>query len=170
MSQRIIKQLTSIPGLKIQCPNSDCNQEFGIKRAKLFGMYEKYPQAADQIIIQRCAAAREMLTDVKARMAALEQSKAKKPERITVGTQATNFGQICEQIVPAFVNFPYIQAESRVMFNPIDYVVFPGLANYGRVESIRFVEFKTGAARLSKEQRQIRDCISEGNVKHRVIA
>ena len=52
------------------------------------------------------------------------------------------------------------------MFDPIDYIVFEGLAQ-GEVKSISFIDIKTGNAKLTEGQEQIKQMISDKNVKFR---
>ncbi len=167
MAHKIIQQLVSIPGLKIECPS--CNEEFPIKRAKLFSMYDSYPPAVQKIIRERLGSANELKEELKERKKQLAENIKKKPEKITTAAQASNFGQISEQILPAFLTFPYKQNECRILFKPIDYIVFTSLSGKGRVEAIKFVDVKTGDGRLTKGQRQIRDRIVDGKIKHKVI-
>jgi predicted Holliday junction resolvase-like endonuclease len=167
MAHKIIQQLVSIPGLKIECPG--CNEEFPIKRAKLFSMYDMYPPAVQRIIRERLESSNELKEDLKVRKKQLTEDKKKKPEKIAISAQASNFGQISEQILPAFLTFPYKQNECRILFKPIDYIVFTSLSGKGRVEAIKFVDVKTGDGRLTKGQRQIRDRVIEGKIKHKVI-
>ena len=167
MAQKIIQQLVSIPGLKIQCPH--CTEEFAIKRAKLFSMYDTYPPAVQEIIRERFESANESRGELKERKKQLAENREKKPEKITASAQGSNFGKIAEQIVPAFLTFPYKQNECRPLFEPIDYIIFTGLSGKGRVEAIKFVDVKTGEGRLSKGQRRIRDRVVEGKIKHKVI-
>lgn len=157
----------SIPGLKIECPS--CNEEFPIKSAKLFSMYDTYPPAVQKIIRERLESANELSVELKAREKQLAENRKKKPTKITISAQASNFGQISEQILPAFLTFPYKRTECRILFKPIDYIVFTHLSQKGRVEAIKFVDVKTGGGRLDRRQRQIRDRVSEGKIKHRVI-
>ena len=167
MSHKIIQQLESIPGLTIECPK--CNEEFPIKRAKLFSMYDTYPPAVQKIIRERFESANELKVELKERRKRLSENKKKKPEKIAVAAQASNFGQISEQILPAFLTFPYKRNECRILFKPIDYVVFTGLSGKLRVEAIKFVDVKTGDGGLNKKQRQIRDRVVEGKIKHKVL-
>jgi predicted Holliday junction resolvase-like endonuclease len=113
--------------------------------------------------------AAQLIDDAKQRGKQLALDRKRKPEKITVSTQATNFGQHCEQIVPAFTTFPYTQGDCRILFKPVDYIVFSGVCAKGRIEAVKFVEFKTGGGTLGPKQRQIRDCISAGKVSHEVI-
>src|SRR5260370_24579598 len=167
MAHKIIRQLMSIPGLKVECPQ--CTEEFPINRAKLFSMYDTYPPTMQKIIRERLESANELNGELKERKKQLAENKKKKPEKITVSAQASNFGKIAEQIVPAFLTFPYQQNECRPLFDPIDYIIFAGLSGKGRVEAIKFVDMKTGDGCLSKAQRQIRDRVVEGKIKHKVI-
>ena len=167
MTHKIIQQLVSIPGLKIECPH--CDEEFPIKRGKLFSIYDTYPPAVQKIIRERFVLANEMKSELKERNKKLMENKKKKPEKITVSAQAINFGKIAAQILPAFLTFPYKQKDCRILFNPIDYIVFTHLSQNGRVEVIKFVDVKTGEGSLSKRQKQIRDRVIEGKVKHEVM-
>ena len=132
-------------------------------------MYDTYPPAMQKIIRERFESAKELNGELKERKRQLAEDKKKKPEKITVSAQASNFGKIAEQIVPAFLTFPYKQNECRPLFEPIDYIIFTNLSEKGRVEAIKFVDVKTGSGRLTKEQRQIRDRVVEGKIKHKVI-
>jgi len=167
MAHKIIQQLVSIPGLKIVCPR--CDGEFPIKRAKLFSMHDTYPPAVQKIIRERLESVNELKGELKIRNKQLTKNKKKKPEKIAISAQASNFGQISEQILPAFLTFPYKQNECRILFKPIDYIVFTGLSGKGRVEAIKFVDVKTGNGSLTAKQRQIRNRVIEGKIKHKVI-
>jgi predicted Holliday junction resolvase-like endonuclease len=167
MPRKMIAQLEGIPGLKLECPR--CEESFSVKRAKLFGMYDSYPNVAREAMRARVEAASEMKSDLKGRRKRLMASKKARPVQITIASEATNYGQIGEQIIPAFQGFPYRPSECRPLFKPIDYIVFRGLAKKGRVEALTFVDVKTGGGQLTAKQRQIRDCIAEGKLEHRVI-
>jgi predicted Holliday junction resolvase-like endonuclease len=132
-------------------------------------MYDTYPPTVQKIIRERLESANELKAELKERKKQLSENKKKKPEKIAVSAQASIFGQISEQILPAFRTFPYQRSECRILFKPIDYIVFTHLSQNGRVEAIKFVDVKTGEGRLDKRQRQIRDRVSEGKIRHRVI-
>jgi predicted Holliday junction resolvase-like endonuclease len=167
MVQKLIQQLLSIPELRVECPR--CNEEFPIKRGKLFSMYDSYPPAILKVIRKRFEAAEGLNADLKERKQELAGKKRTQPARIAAGALGANFGKIAEQIIPAFVTFPYKQNECRPLFEPVDYVVFAGLAPKGRVHEIRLVDVKSLNATLSKPQRQIRDRVEEGKIRHKVI-
>ena len=167
MPNKLIQQLIQTRGLEVECPH--CSGQFPITRGKLFSMYDSYPPTVQGILRQRMTTANETKAEQKERRKQLIADKKAKPIKITACAQASNFGQIAEQILPAFRTFPYPQSDCRIMFKPIDYIVFTNLAANGKVEAIKFVDAKTGAAPLDKRQKQIRDRIQEGNIKHKVL-
>ena len=73
-------------------------------------------------------------------------------------------GKMVENLVPILPGFPYAPHDCRTLFNPIDLVVFNGLTGSG-VDSLVFVEIKSGSSRINKRQRLIRDAIREGQVE-----
>lgn len=167
MGTKVIRQLLSIRGLQIECPQ--CGGEFPLHRARPFSMYERLPPTAQKLVDSRSDAMLARTEELRDARRRLREAKRKKPDQIAEAARASNFGQISEQILPAFVTFPYERTDCRILLKPVDYVVFKGLARRSRVEAIHFVDVKTGNGRLSLDQKKIRDCISEGNVKHRVI-
>lgn len=167
MAARVIRQLLSINGLKIECPN--CGEVSPIRRAQPFSMYEEPPPPAHKIMSERAQAVVDLAEEMREKRKLLAEDRKKKPGRITGAAQASLFGQISEQILPAFLTFPYERNECRILSRPIDYAVFSGLSKGPRVDAIRLVEVKTGNGRLQAEQRQIRDRVLEGKVRHKVI-
>jgi len=168
MGNNVIRQLLSIKDLRLECPH--CNEEFPVHRARPFSMYEPPPPAAVRIMRDRFESVSEGTADLKEQRRQLREARKKKPDQIAVTTQASSFGQISEQILPAFLTFPYERTDCRILLKPIDYVVFKGLSRRSRIEAIHFVDVKTGGARLSRAQKEIRDCVSGGQVKHKVIS
>lgn len=82
-------------------------------------------------------------------------------------------GQATEHLAP-FIIKDTNPKDCRFMGNPIDYILFDGLSDVtdgvaDQVNSIKFIDIKTGSSNLNKVQRRIRDCIKEGNVTFEVI-
>ena len=73
-------------------------------------------------------------------------------------------GQIGEHFAPLLKDFPYDSKNARFLGSPIDFVVFD-LDN----NRIIFMEFKTGNAKETAKQRQVRDIIKAGNVTYEVM-
>ena len=71
---------------------------------------------------------------------------------------------VLENVLPSLPGFP-VGADCRPLFKPIDFVVFNGLSARGEVDSLTFVEVKTGKARLSAQQSQVRNLVECGKVR-----
>jgi len=83
--------------------------------------------------------------------------------------KAINIGFISERLFPALESFRFNHNDCRSTGgDPIDYVVFEGLSTRGEVDFIHFVDVKTGNARLSPRQEEIKQVIKDRNVKFRI--
>lgn len=98
----------------------------------------------------------------------LRQSKDQVAEETLRRSSATLKGQIGERFAPFVPGFGYEPADARFLGSPVDYVVFDGLTN-GQIRDVAFVEVKTGAARLTLFQQQVREAIERGRVHWRVV-
>lgn len=79
-------------------------------------------------------------------------------------------GQVAEQLAPMIPGFPGRLSEARFLGSPIDYIVFDG-SDDKHIESVTFVEVKSGESSLSAQERHLRDAVQAGNVRwveHRV--
>jgi predicted Holliday junction resolvase-like endonuclease len=72
---------------------------------------------------------------------------------------AVNLGKITEHFIPFLPGFNYNPKDARFMGSPVDYIVFDGM-DEGEIRKVVFIEVKSGAATLTKRQRQIRDAIN----------
>lgn len=77
-------------------------------------------------------------------------------------------GKNIEKVVPALSDFKMPLCDCRPLFDPIDIIIFDGVTKM-KVESIKFMEIKTGGARLSEHQRSIKDAILDGKVDFKVL-
>jgi predicted Holliday junction resolvase-like endonuclease len=78
-------------------------------------------------------------------------------------------GQVSEQLVPLFNDFPYTLSDIKFSGQPIDYLVFDGMSgvrdgNSGEI-TIIFADVKTGVANKSKVQREISNAIKNGRIR-----
>ncbi len=169
MSNKIIQQLLAVKGLAIECPKPDCGKHIPIAKANLFSMHGDYPVHAQKNLLKRLEQLQDLIASNKEQKLKLAKDKKTKHLRITGNAQGSNFGQIAEQIIPAFAGFPYTQEECRPMFKPVDYLVFLNLARGGVVKGIKFVEVKTGDNGLERNQKQVRQCISDKKLHHTVL-
>jgi predicted Holliday junction resolvase-like endonuclease len=59
--------------------------------------------------------------------------------------------------------------DCRALFEPIDYLIFPGLAARRRVDCVIFADVKSGKARLKSMQRDIHRIVDTGRVFFKTI-
>ena len=82
-------------------------------------------------------------------------------------------GQATEHLAP-FVIKDTNPKDCRFLGNPVDYILFDGLSDItdgvaDQINSIKFIDIKTGSSGLNKVQRRIRDAIKEDKVSFQVI-
>ncbi len=151
-AHELIRSLTN-GRVRATCPT--CDESFALARAGLFFAAEFTPTA------KRALAARK--GDLAARRAELRARPTQVAEGSVRQAGATNLGFILERIATTLPTFPLKSTECRSLFDPIDYVAFPG-AGSGRVESIHFVEIKSGRSKLTPRQKEIREVVERGKV------
>jgi len=84
-------------------------------------------------------------------------------------------GRIGEQIVPFLEQFRYNPSDARFIGSPIDYIVFDGYTNIKDKKedepiTVILADVKTGkSARLTHEQRKIKEAIEQKRVKWETI-
>lgn len=83
-------------------------------------------------------------------------------------SKATTLGYVNEKIAPLLPNFPYNYKDLTFLGKGIDYIVFDGLSE-GYVEQIVLLEIKSGASRLNKNEKLIKDAVDKGKVKYKVL-
>jgi predicted Holliday junction resolvase-like endonuclease len=76
-------------------------------------------------------------------------------------SERVRLGQVSENVLPFLSTFPYDPKRVRGLFQPIDLLVFND-------DEIVFVEVKTGDAKLTEKQRNIKRIIEEGKVRFEV--
>jgi len=138
----------------IECP--DTGADVALSRAPLFDQ-DNFTEEALAYYQEQLA----FIQEEKHRLKALKSAGSTKSE---TGAQAVNIGFILERLAPTLDSFPFSHHDCRSLFDPIDYVIFEGLSQKGRVDKIIFTDIKTGKARLNLRQREIRSVIEEKNL------
>ncbi len=154
----LIHSLKSGP-LIAECPL--CYEEFALSDALLFDGTKPFPDEAE---IHRL----EYEDELKIRRALLKKKKTAASERAAITAEAVTIGKTIEHLVPVLDGFRFHPAECRALFSPIDFIVFEGL-NSSKVDSLTFLEIKSGNARLNKPQRLIRDAIRGERVSYEEV-
>jgi hypothetical protein len=155
-SQSVINQLQQDRRFKGTCPA--CSERFVLADATMFPVGNTLP-----------ADAASAVKNVRGAIAAKRLELVESYKRMTEGAQRTshavNLGKIIEKIVPSFDSFMHHPGDCRALFEPIDYLIFSGLAKRGVVESLIFVDVKSGKARLKASQKQIKTAVQAGAVE-----
>ena len=86
----------------------------------------------------------------------------KKQELSARKSREVIFGQSAEKIAPFLDSFGFDPQKSQFLGQPIDYIVFDE-------QEICFVEIKTGKARLTKKQRDIKQLIEDKKVSWKEV-
>jgi predicted Holliday junction resolvase-like endonuclease len=79
-------------------------------------------------------------------------------------SRAVNRGLVSEQLAPHLAGFAYNPKDCRFLGSPIDYVVFNGLDS-GLLKEIVLIDVKTGDAKLSARQIQIKNIVGEKRIR-----
>jgi len=157
--EQVIKLLNS-GRFHAECPN--CMDEVNLKEAGLFHLDHFSSEAKDVY--------KEMVTVQKERRAYLKERRLKIPQKSEVGAKSVNLGFLLERLAPTLDGFKFNKNDCRSLFDPIDYVIFEGLSKKKSVSKILFVDIKSGGARLSKKQKQIKEAVENGKVKFKTYS
>lgn len=139
---------------------SQCGSAFPLKDAVLFPIDEFTPEAKEKML--------EIKAAIKHRKQELQQLTAKKKQKTENTTQSVNMGFMLERLAPALEEFRFNKNDCRSLFDPIDYVIFEGLHKNGKVQKIFFIDIKSGAAKLKKNQKAIKAKIEEKKVQFKL--
>ena len=102
------------------------------------------------------------------RAAKLEKAKKLATEKATITTKAVNIGRIVEKILPLLEDFKLSLPDCRFLGDPIDLLTFNGLSE-NKIESISFIEVKSGKARLNAHQKMVKEAVEDHRVKYKVF-
>jgi predicted Holliday junction resolvase-like endonuclease len=153
-ADEIIKLLES-GNFEVECPC--CNESLPLKRAGLFYL-DNFTDAARERL-------NDMNEELKTRESDLRLARKKLKAKSQSGAKAVNIGKIVERLAPLLRGFDLERNDCRALFDPIDYVIFEGLTSSGGVKKILFTDIKTGNARLSEGQRQIKSAVEKKRVE-----
>jgi len=97
-----------------------------------------------------------------------EEIKKEREDAIKRSKDVTR-GNISEEFIPLFPDFPYNMSECKFSGAPIDYIVFKGMTNvrdgtYVDMEIV-FADVKVGNAKRTKVQNAIKKAIDEKRVR-----
>ena len=138
-----------------------CGGEFKLSDVLLFDGTKPFPPEVKEV-------QEKYEEDLKQREEDLETSKKLATERATITTTAVNIGKSLEKVLPSMDDFRWELPDCRFLGDPIDLVTFNGCCQ-NKIESISFIEVKSGKARLNKNQRRVRDAVQDKKVIYEVF-
>lgn len=157
----VLKDLEARRDVVIECPS--CGEAFPASQANLFDALLPLPGGAR-------AALEKLEEGVRQGRKDLREETRKLKERARKGAEAVGIGTVVEKLAPSLPGFPAKAEDCRSLFQPIDYIVFRGLSDRGVVEAVEFVDVKSGRARLTGVQTDIRRAVERGRVGFEVVS
>ena len=73
-------------------------------------------------------------------------------------------GMFSEQLAPFLPDFPFAPTECKFLGKPVDFIVFKGM-DKKKIEEIVFVEVKSGKAKLSSQEKNLKEAIKNKKVR-----
>jgi predicted Holliday junction resolvase-like endonuclease len=145
-------------GLVASC--SHCGTDFDLSKATIFDGLSRFPDSAQLRKEEMVRLLKERTLELQKRKISVIDAEKK---AIEVGV-----GKIIEKILPAYRDFKLALCDCRALFEPVDIIAFNG-ASSNRVESIKFIEIKTGKSRLNNHQKAIRDAIENMKIRYEEV-
>lgn len=145
--------------LYAQC--TSCRHEFKLSDALLFDGRASFPAPAQE-------RRQEMESELDNGFADLVRRKEKALAASETAAASIGVGKIVEKVFFTHKDFSIDPSDCRFLAEPVDVIAFNGVAQ-NRVDSITFMEVKTGGARLNAHQKQIRDAVEDKKVKWKVL-
>ena len=106
--------------------------------------------------------------ELRKRNVKLEKNKKLTTKKATITTRSVNIGKNLEKILPIMEDFKWQLPDCRFLGDPIDLLTFNGLS-VNNIDSISFIEVKSGKARLNKHQKLVKEAVEDNRVKYRVF-
>lgn len=155
--EQLIQKLRA-SDLYAECP---CGNEFKLSESILFDGTKAFPEEALEI-------QKNLEETLKTREDTLKKRIKLATKTAQITTKAVNIGKNLEKVLTTMKDFKWPAPDSKFLGDPIDLIIFNGLSR-NKVESINFVEVKSGNARLNDHQKSIRDAIAEHKVSYKVF-
>jgi predicted Holliday junction resolvase-like endonuclease len=155
-TEELIKKLKT-SNLYAECP--ECSGEFKLSRSILFDGTKPFPTKALET-------QESLKEELQSRDDNLKTRKKLATEIAENTTKAVNVGKNFEKILPTMKDFKWKLPDSRFLGDPIDLITFNGLSE-SKVDSLNFIEVKSGNSRLNKHQKSVRDAIEDQRVSYR---
>ena len=147
--------------LYAECPS--CNESFKLGDAFLFDGTKSFPPEALEVRTRLLNDFEQQKKDFEKRRKSLIDTK-----KSEIGARAVNIGQKMEVFFPILKDFKWALPDCRFLGEPIDMLTFNGCCN-NKIESMSFIEVKTGNARLNSHQKAVKDAVNDKKVSFKVV-
>ena len=156
-TQKIIDRLKK-SDLYAECP---CGAEHKLSDLLLFDGTKPFPPKVQKVQEQ-------YEEEIRKRNAKLEKNKKLTTEKATITTRSVNIGKNLEKILPIMEDFKWQLPDCRFLGDPIDLLTFNGLS-VNNIDSISFIEVKSGKSRLNKHQKLVKEAVEDNRVTYKVF-
>lgn len=156
-TEQIIKKLKE-SNLYAECT---CGEEFKLSESILFDGTQPLPKEAKEV-------QKTLNSILKERKEDLKKRKKLATEKAEITTKSVNIGKNLEKVLPTMRDFRWKLADCRFLSDPIDILTFNGLSR-NSINSLSFIEVKSGGARLNNHQKAIRDAVENNKVTYKVF-
>jgi predicted Holliday junction resolvase-like endonuclease len=156
-TEEIIQKIKEA-NLYAECPYGE---EFNLSKAILFDGTKPFPKEVLEIQAKLKGQLVEKEDELKKRIKLVT-------EKAAITTKAVNVGKNLEKVLPTMKDFKWELPDSRFLGDPIDLITFNGLSA-GNVNSISFIEVKSGNARLNDRQKSIKTAIERHKLVYKVF-
>ncbi len=93
-----------------------------------------------------------------------EQALPEHRKEAIMRSRAVLGGHFTENLAPYLPDFPFVPTECRFIGKPVDFIAFKG-ADEKKINEIVFVEVKSGNAKLSAQEKNLKETIQKKKVK-----
>jgi len=157
----ILKLINQLKVSRLYAECKECGEEFPLSKAVLFDGLGEFPEPAE---LKR----KQMLEELQTKLDELKKRKVSAGPGAEKKAIEVGIGKIIEKVMPAYQNFGMPISDCRPLFEPIDMIIFNGLSAMS-VQSITFMEIKTGKSRLDEHQKLVKEAVSDGKVSVQVV-
>jgi len=112
---------------------------------------------------------KDFLAEFRKKERELEERIDEEREDAINRSRASLMGKLFETVRPYLPDFRYHPGDLRGIWNPVDFVSFNGLAMNRDVESITFIEVKSGRSNLTNVERSILEAVKNGKVSFETV-
>jgi len=132
----------------------------------LFDGTKQFPPKAGKKKLELTEELDGLNQEIKDRLEALKKLKISADKTSEERALSTRLGKVMQNVLPYFKDFnrQVTMADCRFIAAQLDIIVFEGASN-NHIKNITFMDAKTGAAKLEKNQKQIRDAVNDGKVR-----